>query len=51
MKQNDLIKRLHTDHGGEYYDPLYFQYVGIIYEITASYTPQQMGYLKGKTNF
>ncbi|GJY62121.1 zinc finger, CCHC-type containing protein [Tanacetum coccineum] len=32
-----------TDRGGEYMDTLYFQAVGIIYETTASYTPQQNG--------
>ncbi|GJT20069.1 zinc finger, CCHC-type containing protein [Tanacetum coccineum] len=30
-----------TDRGGEYIDTLYFQSVGIIYETTAPYTPQQ----------
>ncbi|GJW05863.1 zinc finger, CCHC-type containing protein, partial [Tanacetum coccineum] len=32
-----------TNRGGEYMDTLYFQFVGIIYETTASYTPQQNG--------
>nr|GEU96918.1 zinc finger, CCHC-type [Tanacetum cinerariifolium] len=32
-----------TDRGGEYMDTMYFQYVGIIYEMTTPYTPQQNG--------
>ncbi|GJY14530.1 zinc finger, CCHC-type containing protein [Tanacetum coccineum] len=32
---------LDTDRGGEYYDPVFFQSVGIIHETTAPYTPQQ----------
>ncbi|GJY89570.1 zinc finger, CCHC-type containing protein [Tanacetum coccineum] len=43
LQQNDLIKTLHTDRGGEYYDPIYFQSVGIIHETTTPYTPQQNG--------
>ncbi|GJX29440.1 zinc finger, CCHC-type containing protein [Tanacetum coccineum] len=43
LQQNDLIKTLRTDRGGEYYDPVYFQSVGIIHETTAPYTPQQNG--------
>ncbi|GJS16862.1 zinc finger, CCHC-type containing protein [Tanacetum coccineum] len=43
LQQNDLIKTLRTDKGGEYYDPVYFQSVGIIHETTAPYTPQQNG--------
>ncbi|GJT19106.1 zinc finger, CCHC-type containing protein [Tanacetum coccineum] len=39
LQQNDLIKSLRTDRGGEYYDPIFFQSVGIIHEITAPYTP------------
>ncbi|CAM8881869.1 unnamed protein product [Rhodiola kirilowii] len=31
---HDLIKRLRTDRGGEYYDPVYFQMNGIIHETT-----------------
>ncbi|GJR34330.1 putative ribonuclease H-like domain-containing protein [Tanacetum coccineum] len=27
LQQNDLIKTLRTDRGGEYYDPVFFQYV------------------------
>ena len=43
MEQNGLIKKLHTDRGGEYYDHVYFQSVGIIHETTAPYTPPQNG--------
>ncbi|GJY14222.1 zinc finger, CCHC-type containing protein [Tanacetum coccineum] len=43
LQQNDLIKILRTDRGGEYYDPVYFQSVGIIHETMAPYTPQQNG--------
>ncbi|GKC16440.1 zinc finger, CCHC-type containing protein [Tanacetum coccineum] len=43
LQQNDLIKTLRTDKGGEYYDPVYFQSIGIIHETTAPYTPQQNG--------
>ncbi|GKC08734.1 zinc finger, CCHC-type containing protein [Tanacetum coccineum] len=45
LQQNDLIKILRTDRGGEYYDPIFFQSVGIIHETTAPYTPQQNGVL------
>ncbi|GKD12337.1 zinc finger, CCHC-type containing protein, partial [Tanacetum coccineum] len=48
LQQNDLIKTLRTDRGGEYYDPVFFQYVGIIHETTAPYTPQQNGVAKRK---
>nr|GEV92177.1 zinc finger, CCHC-type [Tanacetum cinerariifolium] len=41
LQQNDLVKTLRTDRGGEYYDPVFFQSVGIIHEITTPYTPQQ----------
>ncbi|GJT30671.1 zinc finger, CCHC-type containing protein [Tanacetum coccineum] len=41
LQQNDLVKTLRTDRGGEYYDPVFFQSVGIIHETTAPYTPQQ----------
>ena len=33
------LKRLRTDKGGEYYDPTYFNSMGIIHETTAGYTP------------
>ncbi|CAM8905735.1 unnamed protein product [Rhodiola kirilowii] len=45
---HDLIKRLRTDRGGEYYDPVYFQMNGIIHETTALYTPQQNGVAERK---
>ncbi|GJX16474.1 zinc finger, CCHC-type containing protein [Tanacetum coccineum] len=48
LQQNDLIKTLRTDRGGEYYDPVFFQYVGIIHETTAPYTPQQNGVAERK---
>nr|GEV33810.1 zinc finger, CCHC-type [Tanacetum cinerariifolium] len=48
LQQNDLIKTLRTDRGGEYYDPVYFQSVGIIHETIAPYTPQQNGVVKRK---
>ncbi|GJU40382.1 zinc finger, CCHC-type containing protein [Tanacetum coccineum] len=43
LQQGSLIKRFRIDRGGEYVDTLYFQSVGIIYEMTAPYTPQQYG--------
>nr|GEX61645.1 zinc finger, CCHC-type [Tanacetum cinerariifolium] len=49
LQQNDLIKTLRTDRGGEYYDPIYFQSVGIIHETAALYTPQQFGVSERKT--
>ncbi|GJU94816.1 zinc finger, CCHC-type containing protein [Tanacetum coccineum] len=48
LQQNDLIKTLRTDRGGEYYDPIFFQSVGIIHETTAPYTPQQNGVAERK---
>ncbi|GJS78154.1 zinc finger, CCHC-type containing protein [Tanacetum coccineum] len=48
LQQNDLVKTLRTDRGGEYYDPVFFQYVGIIHETTAPYTPQQNGVAERK---
>ena len=41
LQKNGLIKILRTDRGGEYYDPTYFQEVGIIHQTIAPYTPQQ----------
>ncbi|GKC80006.1 zinc finger, CCHC-type containing protein [Tanacetum coccineum] len=34
LQQNNLIKMLRTDRGGEYYDPVFFQSLGIINETT-----------------
>ncbi|GJV44213.1 zinc finger, CCHC-type containing protein, partial [Tanacetum coccineum] len=48
LQQNDLIKTLRTDRGSEYYDPVFFQSVGIIHETTAPYTPQQNGMAERK---
>ncbi|GJV73453.1 zinc finger, CCHC-type containing protein [Tanacetum coccineum] len=48
LLQNDLIKTLRTDRGGEYYDPVFFQSVGINHETTAPYTPQQNGVVERK---
>ncbi|GJZ80052.1 retrovirus-related pol polyprotein from transposon TNT 1-94 [Tanacetum coccineum] len=48
LPQNDLIKTLRTDRGGEYYDPVFFQSIGIIHETTAPYTPQQNGVAERK---
>ncbi|GKB75979.1 zinc finger, CCHC-type containing protein, partial [Tanacetum coccineum] len=48
LQQESLIKRFRADRGGEYMDTLYFQSVGIIYETTAPYTPQQNGISKRK---
>ncbi|CAM8909742.1 unnamed protein product [Rhodiola kirilowii] len=45
---HDLIKRLRTDRGGEYYDHVYFQLNGIIHETTTPYTPQQNGVAERK---
>ncbi|GJS92954.1 zinc finger, CCHC-type containing protein [Tanacetum coccineum] len=48
MSKDDLIPvigenigKCNTYRGGEYYDPVFFQSVGIIHEITTPYTPQQ----------
>ncbi|GJS22450.1 zinc finger, CCHC-type containing protein [Tanacetum coccineum] len=48
LQQNDLVKTLRTDRGGEYYDPVYFQSAGITHETTAPYTPQQNGVAERK---
>ncbi|GKD40493.1 zinc finger, CCHC-type containing protein [Tanacetum coccineum] len=48
LQQNDLIKTLRTDRGGEYYDTVFFQSVGIIHETTTPYTPQQNGVAERK---
>ncbi|CAM8886430.1 unnamed protein product [Rhodiola kirilowii] len=43
LQKGTSIKKLRTDRGGEYFNPSYFQSVGIIHETTAPYTPQQNG--------
>ncbi|GJZ09984.1 zinc finger, CCHC-type containing protein [Tanacetum coccineum] len=48
LQQNKLTKTLRTDRGGEYYDLVFLQSVGIIHETTAPYTPQQNGVAERK---
>nr|GEW24914.1 hypothetical protein [Tanacetum cinerariifolium] len=48
LQQNDLIKTLHIDRGHEYYDPVFFQSVGIIHETIAPYTLKQNGMAERK---
>nr|GEY03635.1 zinc finger, CCHC-type [Tanacetum cinerariifolium] len=48
LQRQDLIKVSRTDRGGEYYDPVYFQSTGIIYQTTAPCTPQQNGVAERK---
>ncbi|KAD7479019.1 hypothetical protein E3N88_02155 [Mikania micrantha] len=48
LLHGDLIKTLHTDRGGEYNDPVYFQSTGIIHQTTAPYTPQHNGVAERK---
>ncbi|CAM8990027.1 unnamed protein product [Rhodiola kirilowii] len=43
LQKRISIKKLRTDKGGEYFNPSYFQSVGIIHETTAPYTPHQNG--------
>ena len=42
------LKRLRTDKGGEYYDFLNFQSMGIIHERTVEYEPQSNGVTERK---
>nr|KAJ0217072.1 hypothetical protein LSAT_V11C300142760 [Lactuca sativa] len=48
LHKNKLIKILHTDRGGEYYDPAYHESTGIIHQTTTTYTPQQNGVAERK---
>ena len=48
LQQGISIKVFRTDRGGEFYDPTYFQSVGIIHETIAPYTPQQNGVAERK---
>nr|GEZ01815.1 zinc finger, CCHC-type [Tanacetum cinerariifolium] len=48
LQHNDLVKTLRTDRGGKYYDPVFFQSVGIIHETISPYTPQQKGVAERK---
>ena len=44
-----FIKRLSSNRGGKYYDPNFFESIGIIHEVITPYTPQQIVWRKGKT--
>ena len=40
MQVGSKLKKLRTNKGGQYYDPSYFQSMGIIQKTTADYAPQ-----------
>ena len=48
VQLDSKIKRLRTDKGGEYYNPSYFQEMGIVHETTAGYSPQSNGAVERK---
>ena len=45
------VKRLRTHKGGEYYDPSYFQSLGIIHKTTAGYALQSNGVVERKKSY
>ena len=45
------LKWLRTDKGGEYYDPSYFQSLGIIHKTTAGYALQSNGVVERKKSY